>query len=592
MFLITSADQKYWKTKEKALFLGKWCKLFSQKDIWENMTYDVLPYHWDDRHKLYRDYLYLDKLYENTLLFLSERLNQIHGVNHTTRYWRIIIGPWLFYFIQIFFDRYASIIKAEKYNVKSTIINQSKRENWIPKDYREFIRWIEKDEYNHYLYSRIIECINRIPFETKKMKTINYLKSKNFNTKAKFSHSLKKNIGFLLKLYERFIPNKFNKIFLISSHLSYLDQIKLYISLKQFPCFSSAKVITPKSNIKWDLREKLSFKSFNNEFEELLSKIIIDQMPSVYIEGYRKMNKASLDSYPSHPKVIINGNAFNSNDSFKFWAAFYADCGAKFAGVQYGGHYGSGLWSSMEKHEIRIYDRYYTWGWESKEFKNTKPLSAAKLNLIIKKARPEKDGKILLLLTSFPRYSYYMYSIPVASSGTLAYFNDQFRFIKALSKKNQNLLLVRLYQHDYKWSQKKRWLYEFPHIECDIGKKSMLCQLKKSRLLICTYNATAFLETFAANYPTLLFWNPNHWELRPSAKPYFNELRNVGILHDSPESAAKKANEISEDPNSWWNQHKIQSAKNNFCNQFVHTSCNWLNEWIKEIKSLESLNIT
>ena len=61
MLLITTADQRFWKTDEPVLFLGEWCKLFSQKAVWEKLDYEVLPYHWDDRGKLYNDYLYLDR---------------------------------------------------------------------------------------------------------------------------------------------------------------------------------------------------------------------------------------------------------------------------------------------------------------------------------------------------------------------------------------------------------------------------------------------------------------------------------------------------------------------------------------------------
>lgn len=113
----------------------------------------------------------------------------------------------------------------------------------------------------------------------------------------------------------------------------------------------------------------------------------------------------------------------------------------------------------------------------------------------------------------------------------------------------------------------------------------MLDQLNESRLFIGTYNATTYLETFAANFPTVMFWNPDHWELNPSAQPYFDELRNVGIFHDTPESAAVMVNEISNDPASWWNQPEIQKTKDQFCFQFARTSDNWLDEWKKELNS-------
>jgi len=93
--------------------------------------------------------------------------------------------------------------------------------------------------------------------------------------------------------------------------------------------------------------------------------------------------------------------------------------------------------------------------------------------------------------------------------------------------------------------------------------------MSESRLVIVTYIGTTYLEAFAANYPTILFWNPDHNEIRLSAKPYFDILRQVGILHDCPESAAEKVNEIYLGPLSWWLSSEVQEAKDKFCDQFA-----------------------
>ena len=54
-----------------------------------------------EREKFYRDFLFADQLYEHCLPMLSDRLNKIHNVTHSTRYWRFIVGPWLFTLIGI-----------------------------------------------------------------------------------------------------------------------------------------------------------------------------------------------------------------------------------------------------------------------------------------------------------------------------------------------------------------------------------------------------------------------------------------------------------------------------------------------------------
>lgn len=585
MLLITTADQRFWKTDESILFLGEWCKRFSQRSVCEKLSYEVLPYHWDDRKKLYQDYLHLDKLYEQTLLQMTDLLNQIHGVDHSLRYWRIVIGPWLYYFIQILYDRYQSILTAiESGKVTNILIGKYEGARWLPHDFPCFLNWFVNDDYNHYIYSRIIEFAGKLPFEVVEVKDGNNHKELTDNIKNPFAP--KKILKKLIGLYGKVVPDRFNQIVLISSYLNMFDLIKLQLSLRQIPYMLLPDVAVPEAGIDLDTREKLSFKPARSEFEELFGKMVKEQIPLIYMEGYAQMNECSLKAYPKKPKVIFTANAYSSNEGFKFWAAHHVDRGSKLVGTQHGGHYGTGLWSSEEGHEIGIYDMYYTWGWKSDVYENTKPLAAAKLNKIRRDTHLKKDGRILSVLMALPRYSYHMHSMPVASFGMLSYINDQFRFVSALSKENKKLFLVRLFNVDYGWSQMKRWNSEFPGIECYLGSKSILDQLKESRLFIGTYNATTYLETFVANFPTVIFWNPDHWELSVSAQPYFDELRRVGIFHDTPESAAALVNKISHDPALWWNQPEIQRAKDQFCLQFARTSDNWQDEWKKELKRL------
>ena len=88
MFLITTADQRFWPSGGPVLFLGEWCKLYDQKHIYERLESETLAYHWDDRARLYADYRYLGGVYEKYLDTLVSKLNDLHRVNHSQRFWR------------------------------------------------------------------------------------------------------------------------------------------------------------------------------------------------------------------------------------------------------------------------------------------------------------------------------------------------------------------------------------------------------------------------------------------------------------------------------------------------------------------------
>lgn len=579
MFLITTYDKRLFRTDKPILCLGEWCKLYSDRTLWEKTTHEVLPYHWDDRKKLYRDYLLLDQVYEKSLKNLTELLNQIHGTEHSLRFWRIVIGPWLSHFMAVLYDRHQSIIQAVKSEkVTGTLILENQPGKWVPQGHSDFFDWIINDDYNQYLFGRIIEFTKCLPFEAVNMPASVCNGVKPRTERSRFARVASK----LMNL----IGNRFNKIVFVESTLDHADLAKLSLSLRQIPqvFFRNPSISKPAFDAK--MRAPLAQLPGTSEFERLLAHLLPEQIPFQHMEGFAEMKALSLRQFPKHPKIICNGVAFNTNEAFKLWAGHHVDRGAKLVSIQHGGHYGMGLWSTTEDHLIKISDKYFTWGWQTEETQVATPIPAAPLNKIRNSIAPKKNGSLLLVLGCVPRYSYYLYSFMASSTGFLSYLDEQFRFVRTLSDKNQQSLITRLYSRNYGWDQDRRWLDNFPNMKLCRGDQPIASRLNESRLFIGTYNATTYLETFAANFPTLLFWNPNQWELRPSAEQYFNRLRDVGILHHSPEAAAAKVNEISSDPIGWWGQPKIQSAKDEFCSRFAKTSDNWIEEWKTELQLL------
>jgi putative transferase (TIGR04331 family) len=176
----------------------------------------------------------------------------------------------------------------------------------------------------------------------------------------------------------------------------------------------------------------------------------------------------------------------------------------------------------------------------------------------------------MLLVTSvMPRYSYVMGSFTVATAQIDSYLDDQYKFMRALHKDISKNVVVRLFKPDWVWEQDKRWREQFPDVNIDLGTSSIESLVKESRLYVATYNATTFLDSLSRNIPTIMFWNPNHWELRASSKPYFDKLMEVGIFHTNPEDAAKKVIEIWDDVQGWWGNPIKQEARNIFCYQFA-----------------------
>ncbi len=94
----------------------------------------------------------------------------------------------------------------------------------------------------------------------------------------------------------------------------------------------------------------------------------------------------------------------------------------------------------------------------------------------------------------------------------------------------------------------------------------------------------ACLQVLAANCPTILFWNPQQWPIRPEAARYFDDLQAVGILWHGPEEAAAKVMEVYSSPNEWWKSEPVQLARQRFVDHFARGRTNWPEDWAMLLK--------
>ncbi len=573
MVLITTALQETFPkdTNETVLFLGEWCKIYNKKTVWEKFDSQTMSYHWNDREKLYTDYQSIQIIYEKILLELSSKLNQTHQVNYSLRYWRILIGPWLSLFIQTLFDRWFMLNTVFDNNQRyHCCVIKREPLSLVPNDMGHFQQWLITDDWNEAIYGQLIELcwINKVNVTwVEKRKQI---AQSFFEKKIPIKKYIKEKVlPFLNKLFI-----KDNNHFFISSYLPLKIELKLQARLGQIPNLwktQSAPIVKPHSKQrKWQLNGEKG-----SEFEKVLRKMIPMHIPTVYLEGYLILNK-TVESlpWPKNPKSIFTSNAYSDDDLFKVWAAKKTESNIPLIIGQHGGHFGMNLFSFHEDHQIKIADKWLSWGWEDKSRKNIIPLG--NLKVIGSQVDYNPKGDALMVAMGLPRYSYHLYAVPVANQ-YLDYFNDQKIFLSSLPIELRQQVLLRLYSNDYDWNQVDRWKDSMPEVNIDLGRKDIKKLIKKSRLYISTYNATTYLESLTWNVPTIMFWNPKHWELNEQAKPYFELLEKAGIFHTTPKSAAQKMIEVWEDVDGWWHSNETQKARKIFIDQYSQLPENPLN---------------
>ena len=574
-FLVTTADYKTWSTDESILFLGEWCKIYSDKEKWEKLNSEVVPYSWDNRQQLYKDHIYLDKLYEKVLTEITKILNKVHGTQYSKMYWRIIIGPWLLIFIPIIFERFNQVSFAVKnYTITSTKIYSFELEDMIPHDMNQFANFFMGDKWNQLIYSFIIKSIGAISYDIVQEKYNQpQVSERRVSLKKRFSNALLMILSGVKK-----------DIFFADISLFWKDRLKLFfkhgIFVENFHNTDLSGLKTDKESRQWMIDLKST-----NDFEKFLFNIIPKQLPKAYLEGFQFINKLNKlkSALIRNPRFIFTSQ-ITYNDWFKFWVAEKKEKGAKLLIAQHGGGYGVAKWFSNEGHELKVSDYFFSWGWRDKKRPSVIPLGIWTRNKF-EKRNNYRQKNALIVLGATPRYSYKMYSETV-SSQWLNYFNDQCIFICSLSDELRSKLIVRLYPYDYGWNDEKRIKDIFPDVCLANPDRSMSKLSKESRVIISTYNSTTFLETLSKNIPTIIFWDPKFWELRPEALADFNKLKKVGILHDSPISAADHLEQVWEKTELWWNSYDTQKVVKEFVKTYCFRPPNLIDEMVKKVEEI------
>ena len=583
MNLVTTSFWDRSSFKRKPLFLGEWCIPFSRVDELKNVQHEVAPYHWDDRDRMRHDYIQIDHLYESVLAQLSNGLSDIHNKDVAPRYWRIVLGPWLFYFISVLWERYHTVefvLESRKGVDLITDIHPPRSDSQIPVNLPDYFyhlktEWWNKQAYDdvlRYLSPEICGYYGSPSEEPEVYSTQQFLQNPNSSKLKNWAHA-----GLAL------MARRSSRHVILNSGINSKDLALLNGMLWQVPIIRIVQHHNRVSKPNLLLRKKLSANiSSGSRFSVFLTEQLTTQIPRIYLEDFNWAVNRGFLSYPKNPESIITGYGFLDDDIFKIWAAEQIEKGAKLSIFQHGGQFGIRLFDQTEDHQFAISDRFYSWGWEGDNSRKIVPMSAPKLSLATRVAKPDKNGKILMIFQPTFRYSLRLSAEPVGPQ-IKRYLENQILFLNNLNVDLRRQTTLRLYSGEDHWAFKSRIEEEGYSELISDRTESFWQQLKKSRILILTYNSTTLLEALTLNFPTLMFWDPKCWELNDRAKPWFEAFMDLGVLYATPEGAAGKLLEIHDDVNGWWIDSEIQSLRRSFCQEFCRTSTKWKAEWAKEI---------
>lgn len=547
------------------IFLGNWCSrnnyIIKGKD-----KKNVIDYHWDDREKLRKDYIYLNEFYERLLLAATKELNKIHGVNFSVNYWRIHLGYWIFLFIGSFFEKWQNISKAFK---DRSDIDRTKiiKNNFIPdyKDAVEFLNSSSSEEWNHIIYTEILKYLNdkkiiKINFETIS-KDIRIYRS----FKPNLTYKLKNRI---IKIYNFFFKSLIQnqKIFIYRSYTGKIFEYLLNFSFGQLPTFVEKFYSSTTRNSQIRKNEILNLDE-KNEFEKFIKINFLKHIPKCFLEDYENIGKFIKEkAIPQKPRVLFSTTAIYSDHIFTRICATQKELKENsFVYCQHGGAYGQIAYTWAEEHENEISDQYLTWGWKNENKKNIVDFGVIKDIQNFKFKKPRKINKIIYFLRSRPKYPSRIDSSTGANT-MCKYFENSLNFFKnPLIKNFENKIYTRFHERNFQWNHEKIWKREIPNLNFSRSSDESLKNVYQDYdLIIYSYIGTGFLESLAINKPNIVISDLNDWPLRANVLNDFKKLKQAGIFFESNEEALIHLNKYKENINEWWNDPKVTEIKNEF----------------------------
>jgi len=562
MLLVTTALEETWGIDEEILFLGEWCKLYGRKNVWQARIYKTLAYSWDDRELLKKDYAYLTSLYERVLPQLAAALNGVHGTSHSEKYWRVVVGPWLGFFIQMLFQRWSSIQTATRsFPLEGTILLQDEKLHMVPNDMLEFAAMFSGDGWNHYIFGRIILYQTQITCKHLKLGKVDNIAL--MVEKQPLFRRLKQ---YLLDATNICLSpfTSPSDMFFIATGMPRAKELLLKIQFKQAPQYSlsdgPARVELDPQRRAWHIKGESQ-----SEFESFIRQMVPQQIPKSHVEGYSlTKDLIELKLWPRFPSLIFTSVGHVYDDLVKTYIASKVEQGSLLVVGQHGGGPFHAI-NFQTEHELKICDQYLSPG----EGNTWHPKVRNVGQLFARRWHTDQSAGGLLVQLGTPRYSFSI-STTTQSDDFNIYLNEQMRFVQSLPEPIRKDFSVRLTSTNNLWGNRERWEDKFPDLEVDGGAADIHSLFSKAKVIICTYAGTTYNQTLAANAPTVIFWNRRYEQLHESADLIFDELIRVGIFHETPESAAAHIVSIWNDVDGWWLRADVQDVRERYCRAYAY----------------------
>jgi len=506
--------------------------------------------------------------YEFFLEKLTEYLNETHGVRKSKKYYRILLGNWLLFYIHTYWDRYTSVLTYGENKKHCKKLSMNRSDIYIPYDYNDFFcKATSSDIYNLQLYTRIYDYV----FPNNKLDRINVKREFESNNKEQKKRFKTK----LLSIFFSII-RKIQKDYILISE-PYFKK-KNIGSLAKLIFYSGFRVVLDNkssvdiSEVETDYKKRVELKiNTKGEFRQLIALNVLQDLPVIFLEDYKRVRLKVLEKYPKLPKVIYTSTALHGNYNIKFLLAeFHQKIFT--IGQQHGATYGLNYIHSMEEYEKSISNIYLTSGWND----NDKCIPFCIPRLCNNLGNNKYSNRILFVTTSTFKYLARLEYYPRTEYYRTVFLSQMSCFLGGVNLSNKGLsLIIRPYPSTYGLMKVRSILKESNLIYRLEDTKYIGDSIVNYKIVVMDHLGTTMLDTMNRDIPTVVYIDPEIQKYRSNAVDVVKKLIKSKILHESPVSAYHHINNIADDIESWWHSPEVRMSRREFTLQYANNIRNW-----------------
>ncbi len=502
----------------------------------------TLQYHWSNKKKLYEDLKYLKNFYNRAISLLAHELNKKHKIRYKKIKWEIILGPWLWRFLAVYYDRYKILSKInQKVTVKIANFENFKP---APQNFQDFINLFLSKEWNYYI------CVE----------IINELKNKNFGKVYLNQKLVKQKKVEEIKNFKFFNQIKSKKLFIQAIGLDKINLLKLFLYFKIFPYknYIFEKNFTTNKFNKGSREFNINKFKFQNEFEKIFIKNVSKHLPINFLEGFNS-NIEFVKKINHYPKNILTSQLHLNSDLFKLWITLPKMKGANLYILRHGGV--DLVQANFETlHEIKISKKFF-----GKFSKNHSKIINSPRPFLINTSKYFKSTGNKILIVDLERGPFNDLRFGPTSNLMKNFFYKTLSLSKKIIANNEIKKHFKIIPYNNEGFNSYLWYKQKIGSKFLAKPKSLENYLGNAKLIICRYPLTAYLRCFYSA-PTILYITED-WSFNNQFKKILPTLKKNKLVFFNETSLFNHIISIQEDPYKWWNNKNVIKAKNLFKNQ-------------------------